>query len=52
MADVGWTLWAAIQATISTIEYDFWGWSVERWERALAVFDSDDIGRWISAATG
>ena len=25
MADVGWTLWAAIQATISTIEYDFWG---------------------------
>jgi thiamine kinase-like enzyme len=52
MADVGWTLWAAIQATISTIEYDFWGWSVERWERALAVFESDDIGRWISAANG
>ena len=27
MSDVGWTLWAAIQARISTIDYDFWGWA-------------------------
>lgn len=39
MADVGWTLWAAIQAKISTIEFDFWGWAVERWDRAVAVMD-------------
>ena len=39
MADVGWTLWAAIQAQISTIDFDFWGWAVERWDRAVAVMD-------------
>ena len=52
MADVGWTLWAAIQAQISTIDYDFWGWALERWERAVSVFESDDVSRWIAAAAG
>ena len=51
MADVGWTLWAAIQAEISTIDYDFWGWAVERWDRALAVFGSEDFGRLLGAAS-
>jgi thiamine kinase-like enzyme len=45
MADVGWTLWAAIQANISSIDYDFWGWAVERWDRAVAAFDAADFGR-------
>jgi thiamine kinase-like enzyme len=40
-ADVGWTLWAAIQAKISPIEFDFWGWAVERWERVETLMDSD-----------
>ena len=35
MSDVGWTLWAAIQAAISTIDYDFWGWAEERWAPRL-----------------
>jgi thiamine kinase-like enzyme len=52
MADVGWTLWAAIQAKISTIEYDFWGWALERWERASAIFDSKAFGRWVAEAAG
>lgn len=39
MADVGWTLWAAIQAKISTIDFDFFGWAIERWDRATAVLD-------------
>ncbi|HVQ22780.1 MAG TPA: choline/ethanolamine kinase family protein, partial [Candidatus Saccharimonadia bacterium] len=34
MSDVGWTLWAAIQAAVSKIDYDFWGWADERWTRA------------------
>jgi len=38
MSDVGWTLWAAIQARISTIDYDFAGWAAERWARATAAF--------------
>jgi thiamine kinase-like enzyme len=50
MADVGWTLWAAIQATISTIEFDFWGWAVERWDRAVAVMDGDRFARLIRSA--
>jgi thiamine kinase-like enzyme len=40
VADVGWTLWAAIQAKISEIDYDFWGWAEERWARAVALMDS------------
>jgi thiamine kinase-like enzyme len=48
MADVGWTLWAAIQAKISSIEFDFWGWAEERWGRALGVFTGDDFGRLLS----
>ena len=45
MSDVGWTLWAAIQAAISSIDYDFWGWAEERWGRAstaLAGPEFDD----------
>jgi len=43
MSDVGWTLWAAIQAAISPIDYDFWGWAEERWSRASAAFARDDF---------
>jgi thiamine kinase-like enzyme len=50
MADVGWTLWAAIQAKISTIDHDFWGWAVERWDRAVAIFDSRDFRPWVRRA--
>jgi thiamine kinase-like enzyme len=47
MSDVGWTLWAAIQAKISKIEYDFWGWAVERWARAVQKLDSDEFNKWL-----
>jgi len=47
MSDAGWSLWAAIQACISKIEYDFWGWASERWDRALAKMDSNDFPRWL-----
>jgi thiamine kinase-like enzyme len=47
MSDVGWTLWAAIQARISTIDFDFWGWAVERWGRASAKMDSSEFERWL-----
>jgi thiamine kinase-like enzyme len=49
MADVGWTLWAAIQSKISTIDYDFWGWAVERWDRAVTAFDGSGFGRQLDA---
>jgi hypothetical protein len=50
MSDVGWTLWAAIQASISTIEFDFYGWAVERWARAETKMDAADFPSWLRAA--
>jgi thiamine kinase-like enzyme len=47
MSDVGWTLWAAIQARISTIDYDFTGWAEERWARASANLDGPDFDGWL-----
>jgi thiamine kinase-like enzyme len=49
MSDVGWTLWAAIQARISTIDYDFWGWAEERWARAAANLGGPDFEDWLAA---
>ena len=47
MSDVGWGLWAAIQAKISTIEFDFWGWAMDRWGRAVQKMDSAEFPRWL-----
>lgn len=47
MSDVGWGLWAAIQAKISKIDYDFWGWAVERWGRAVEKMDSAEFPVWL-----
>ena len=49
MSDVGWTLWAAIQAAISAIDYDFAGWAEERWARAQAALDGPDFEGWLTA---
>ncbi len=47
MSDVGWALWAAIQARISKIDYNFWAWAIERWERATQKLDSAEFSSWI-----
>ena len=49
MSDIGWGLWAAIQAKTSRIEYDFWGWAIERWGRALEKLDSAEFPVWLQA---
>ncbi len=46
MSKYGWTLWGSIQASTSTIDFDFWEWAMEKYERAVAEFDSpgfDDL---------
>ncbi len=48
MSDVGWTLWAAIQAAISPIDYDFAGWADERWGRARAALDGPAFDGWLA----
>jgi len=52
MSDIGWTLWGAIQARISTIDYDFAGYYTARWERALAIMDTDRFQIWLREAAG
>jgi len=47
MSDAGWGLWAAIQAKISTIDFDFWDWAIERWGRAEKKMDSIEFVGWI-----
>jgi thiamine kinase-like enzyme len=43
MSKYGWTLWASIQDGISTIDFDFWSWGLERYERAAAEFDGPEF---------
>jgi thiamine kinase-like enzyme len=51
MSDVGWTLWGAIQAKISAVDFDFVGYYTGRWERAVGVLRSPDLRRWTAEAS-
>jgi thiamine kinase-like enzyme len=50
MSDVGWTLWGAIQAKISTLDFDFTDYYITRWHRALDVMESDRFDGWLRQA--
>src|SRR2546422_972494 len=50
MSDIGWTLWGAIQAKISTLDFDFTDYYTTRWNRALQVMESDRFGGWLREA--
>jgi len=43
MANYGWTLWASIQVATSPIDFDFWSWGTEKYERAAAEFSGPDF---------
>jgi len=43
MSDYGWTLWASIQAATSDLDFDFWAWGMEKYERALERFRHPDL---------
>ena len=45
MSKYGWTLWASIQDGVSEIDFDFWGWAMENYERAVAEFDGPEFER-------
>jgi thiamine kinase-like enzyme len=49
MSKYGWTLWASISAAISEVEFDFWSWGMEKYERAVAEFDGPDLPRLLEA---
>jgi thiamine kinase-like enzyme len=50
MSDIGWTLWGAIQAKISAVEFDFRAYYTGRWERALEMLRSERFPRWLEEA--
>ena len=50
MSQYGWTLWGVIQHNISELEFDFWSWAMEKYDRAVATFDSPDLAALLAAA--
>lgn len=47
MANVGWTLWGAIQHGVSEIDFDFWAWTLTRWRRAQETMASPEFAAWL-----
>jgi thiamine kinase-like enzyme len=45
MSKYGWTLWASIQDGVSDIDFDFWGWGMEKFDRAVAEFDGPEFAQ-------
>ena len=45
MSKYGWTLWGSIQGGISDLDFDFWGWAMEKYDRAVAEFEGPDFER-------
>jgi thiamine kinase-like enzyme len=50
MSKYGWTLWASIQDGVSDIDFDFWSWGMEKYERAVAEFDDPGFERLLDEA--
>ncbi len=50
MSKYGWTLWASIQDAISDVDFDFWTWGMDKYERAVAEFDGPEFTRLIHDA--
>jgi thiamine kinase-like enzyme len=46
----GWTLWGAIQAAVSPLDFDFWAWAMERFDGAVQGFADPGFGRLLDAA--
>jgi thiamine kinase-like enzyme len=47
----GWTLWGAIQAASSPLDFDFTGWAQARWEVAAAGLAGPGFGRLLAEVT-
>ena len=50
MSKYGWTLWASIQSSVSPIDFDYWSWGMEKYDRAVAEFDSAAFDTWLEDA--
>jgi len=50
VSQYGWTLWGVIQHNISELDFDFWSWAMEKYDRAVETFDSPDLAALLAAA--
>lgn len=50
MSKYGWTLWASIQDGSSPLDFDFWSWGMEKYDRAVAEFDGPDFEHLLETA--
>jgi thiamine kinase-like enzyme len=50
MSKYGWMLWAAIQDSVSDVDFDFWSWGMDKYERAVEEFDGPEFSRLIEDA--
>jgi thiamine kinase-like enzyme len=50
LSQYGWTLWAAIQEATSPLDFDFWSWGMQKYDRAVAEFDGPDLERLLADA--
>ena len=41
LAQYGWMLWASIQDGSSGMDFDFWSWGMQKYERAVLTFDHE-----------
>jgi thiamine kinase-like enzyme len=47
MSQYGWTLWASIQEATSDLDFGFWPWGLEKYERAVETFRGPLLDRLI-----
>ena len=52
MSKYGWTLWASIQDGGASLDFDFWSWGMEKYERAVAEFEGAGFERLLDVAAG
>jgi thiamine kinase-like enzyme len=47
MSNIGWVLWGSIQSAISTIDFDFWEWTLTKWRKAQDKVESHEFAMWL-----
>ncbi len=50
MSNYGWTLWASIQDATSSLDFDFWSWGMDKYDRAVQAFDGSGFDDLLSEA--
>ncbi len=50
-AKYGWTLWASIQSSVSTLDFDFWSWGMAKYDLAQSEFSGTYFQQALKAAS-